>query len=197
MVEQGGCVVQEYAQTVVDGSWHVWFPPRRRSRARVSVLEFDRVSEDMLPRSDSFNGNGFASGKPLWRSEKLLIRDEATSSSSDVVICLPHLWRSLQWCWRRRIESVGILHRFILSFQFCKIGIYVPCNVILSYEWDTYCFAKKITRMNTSNLRFWHSLYSRPLWVFRCWKSIVTYINTYFCLLALQIYSRNVQLRFV
>jgi hypothetical protein len=23
MVEQGGCVVQEYAQTVVDGSWHV------------------------------------------------------------------------------------------------------------------------------------------------------------------------------
>jgi hypothetical protein len=27
----------------------------------------------MLPRYDSFNGNGFISGKLLWRSEKLLI----------------------------------------------------------------------------------------------------------------------------
>jgi hypothetical protein len=30
------------------------FLPRYRSRAGVSVLEFDRVSRDMLPRSDSF-----------------------------------------------------------------------------------------------------------------------------------------------
>jgi hypothetical protein len=28
------------------------------------------VSEDMLPRSDSFNDNDFASDKLLWRSEK-------------------------------------------------------------------------------------------------------------------------------
>jgi hypothetical protein len=77
IVEQGGCVVQEYAQTVVcvGDRWkmvyHVlglwmeagssYFLPRHRSRARVSVLEFDRVSEDMLLRSDSFNDNGFAS----------------------------------------------------------------------------------------------------------------------------------------
>jgi hypothetical protein len=60
------------------------------------------VSEDTLLRSDSFNGNGFASGKLLWRSEKLLISDGAASSSGDVVICLPPLWQSLRWC-RRRI----------------------------------------------------------------------------------------------
>jgi hypothetical protein len=53
------------------------------------------VSEDMLPRSDSFNNNDFASGKLLWRSEKLLISDRAVSSSDVVVICLPSLWRSL------------------------------------------------------------------------------------------------------
>jgi hypothetical protein len=42
-----------------------------------------------------FNDNGFASGKLLWRSEKLLISDGAASSSGIVVICLPSLWRSL------------------------------------------------------------------------------------------------------
>jgi hypothetical protein len=40
----------------------------------------------MLPWSDCFNGNGFASGKLLWRLEKLLISDGAASSSGDVVI---------------------------------------------------------------------------------------------------------------
>jgi hypothetical protein len=99
----------------------------------ISVLEFDRVSEDMLPRSDSFNDNGFAFGKLLWRSEKLLISDGAASSSGVVVICLPSLWRSLWWCRRRRIDA-GFLHRFILSFQFCKVYSFVTCNLFLSYE---------------------------------------------------------------
>jgi hypothetical protein len=53
------------------------------------------VSEDMLPRSDSFNDNGFVYGKLLWRSEKLLISDGAASSSGVVVICLPSFWRLL------------------------------------------------------------------------------------------------------
>jgi hypothetical protein len=72
------------------------FLPQRCSRARVSVLEFNRVSEVMLPRSDFFNDNDFASDKLLWRSEKLLINDGAMLSSGDVVICLPSLWRSLR-----------------------------------------------------------------------------------------------------
>ena len=97
-------VVQEYAQTAVCAchSWKMVYPVlvlwleadssgfflRRCSRAGMSVLELDGVSGDMLPRSDSFNGNGFASGKRLWRSVKLLISDGATSSSGVEVICL-------------------------------------------------------------------------------------------------------------
>jgi hypothetical protein len=88
----------------------------------VSLLEFDRVFEDMLPRYDSFNGDGFASGKQLWRSEKLVISDGAASSSGDVVICLSSLWRLLRRCRRRRIGA-SFWHRFILSFQFCKAGM--------------------------------------------------------------------------
>ena len=61
---------------------------RRRRHAGVSVLKFDGVSGDMLPRSDSFNGYGFAFGKLLWRSVKLLISDGAASSSGEEVICL-------------------------------------------------------------------------------------------------------------
>jgi hypothetical protein len=69
MVEQGGCVVQGYAQMVfcVYDRWKIVYPmlglrmeadsfdflSRRCSRAGVSVLEFNRVSEDMLPRFDS------------------------------------------------------------------------------------------------------------------------------------------------
>jgi hypothetical protein len=45
----------------------------------------------MLPRSDFFNDNGFAFGKLLWRSEKLLISDGAASSSGVVVICFSSL----------------------------------------------------------------------------------------------------------
>ena len=107
MVEQEGCVVQEYVQTNVcaDDSWKMVYPVlglwmeidssgvlfRRRSRMGLSVLEFDGVSGDMLPRSDSFNDNGFASGKLFWRSVKLLISDGAASSSGEEVICLASL----------------------------------------------------------------------------------------------------------
>ena len=95
---------------------------RRRRHARVSVLKFDGVSGDMLPRSDSFNGYGFASGKLLWRSAKLLISDGAASSLGEEVICLFILWWPLRWCRRREIGA-GFLHRFILSFQVCKVGV--------------------------------------------------------------------------
>jgi hypothetical protein len=109
------------------------FLPQRCSRAGVLVMEFDRVSEDMLSRSDYFNGNGFVSGKLLWRFGKLLINDGAASNSGEVVIFLSSLSRPLRWCRRRRIDA-GFLHRFILSLQFCKVGMYVPCNSILSFE---------------------------------------------------------------
>ena len=64
MVEQGGFVIQEYAQTVfyASDSWRMlhlvlglWleaassdFLPRRHSHAGVSVLEFDGVSGDIV-----------------------------------------------------------------------------------------------------------------------------------------------------
>jgi hypothetical protein len=149
MVEQVGCVFREYVQTVVCAGdrWKMAYPvlglriedgssdflSRRYSRAGVSVLEFNRVSGDMLPRSDSFNGNGFASGKVLMRSEKLLISDGAAWSSGVVVICLPPLWWSLRWCRRKRIGA-SFLHRFIISFQFCKVCSFVTCNLFLSYK---------------------------------------------------------------
>ena len=102
---------------------------RRRRHAGVSVLKFDGVSEDILPRSDSFNGYGFASGKLLWRSAKLLISDGAASSLGEEVICLFTLWWPLLWC-RRRGTDVGILRRIFLSFQSCMIDAYMPCNLI-------------------------------------------------------------------
>jgi hypothetical protein len=89
-----------------------------------------------------FHGNGFASGKLLWRSEKLLISDRAASSSGDVVICLLSLWQSLRWCRRRRIGA-SFLHRFILSFQFSKVGMYVAYNLIYLINENTYAMKKK------------------------------------------------------
>jgi hypothetical protein len=145
MVEQGGFVVQEYAQTVVyaSDSWKMehlvlglWleadssgFLLRRHRHAGVSVLKFDGVSRDTLPRSDSFNGNGFASDKLLWRSVKLQISDGAASSLDEEVICLLPLWWQLRWCQRKGTDA-GILYRIFLSFQSCKVGAYVPCNLI-------------------------------------------------------------------
>ena len=98
MVKQGGFVVQKYAQAVVyaSDSWKMeylllglWskagssgFLLRRRRHVRVSVLKFDGVFGDMLPRSDFFNGYGFAFGELLWRSVKLLISDGADRKST-------------------------------------------------------------------------------------------------------------------
>ena len=58
----------------------------------MSVLKFDGMSGDMLPQSDSFNGYGFASGKLLWRSVKLLICDGAASSSDEEVVVDTRFW---------------------------------------------------------------------------------------------------------
>jgi hypothetical protein len=57
----------------------------RHRRARVQDLEFDGVSE-VLPRSDSFNGNGSTFGRLSWRFAKLLDSDGAASSSGEEVI---------------------------------------------------------------------------------------------------------------
>ena len=67
------------------------------------------------PRSDSFNGYGFAFGKLLWRSVKLLISDGATSSSGEEVIC--HFFSSVAaavvpeagdgcWCQAQRCSAI-------------------------------------------------------------------------------------------
>ena len=106
---------------------------RLRRHAGVSVLKFDGVSGDMLPRSDSFNIYGFDSNKLLWRSVKLLISDGAASSLGEEVICLFILWWPLRWC-RRKGTGVGILHRIFLSFQLCMVGPYVPCNLFYINE---------------------------------------------------------------
>jgi hypothetical protein len=117
----------------MDGSGRCDFLTRRCSRAGVSVLEFDRVSGNRLPHFDSFNVNDFASSKLLWWSKKLLISDRAASSSSDVMICLPPLLRRFG-CVEEGGHALIFLYRFILSFQFGKIGIYMPYNLILSYK---------------------------------------------------------------
>ena len=102
---------------------------RRCSRAGVSVLRFDGFSRDMLSRSDCFNGNGFASGKLLWRSVKLQISDGAASSSGEEVICLPSLWWSLRWC-RRRWIGVGCLQLYIgLFYLFSSLRSVCMCLI--------------------------------------------------------------------
>ena len=113
----------------VDGSGSLL----RHRRAGVPVLKFDGVSGVVLPRSDSFNDNGLSYGKLLWRSEKLIISDGAASSSGEVVICLIFVWLLLRWCRRREID-VDLSHRFTLSFQICKIGVYVLCILFLIYQ---------------------------------------------------------------
>jgi hypothetical protein len=63
----------------------------------VSNLELYGMSR-VLPRSDSFNGNGFAFGKLLWRSVKLQISDGAASTSGEELICPLFLRWLLLWC---------------------------------------------------------------------------------------------------
>ena len=144
MVEQRG-FIQEYVQTVVciGDSWEMvylvvgsWLEADgsgsllRRRRAGVPVLKFDGVSGVVLPRSDSFNDNGLSYGQLLWRSEKLMIKDGAASSSGEDVICLFFLWWLLRWC-RRRLIGVALSHKFILI---CKIGVYVLCISSFIYQ---------------------------------------------------------------
>ena len=96
----------------------------------VPDLEFDVLSR-VLPRSDSFNGNGFAFiGEPPWRSAKLHISDGAASSSGGEVICQSFLRWLLWWC-RRQVMDVGVkLRDVLLSFQFFHVGHYVTCTLI-------------------------------------------------------------------
>ena len=95
-------VVEERMQIAerVLGSWFMdrryGFLLRRHNHVGVPDLEFDGVS-GVLPRSDSFNGNGFAFGEPLWRSAKLHMSDGAASSLCVVVNCHFFLWWLLWW----------------------------------------------------------------------------------------------------
>ena len=88
---------------LVLGSWFVdgryGFLLRRLSRGGVPDLEFDGVFE-VLPRSDSFNGNGFTFGEPPWRSVKLHISDGVASSSGEEVVRHSFLRWLLWWCRR-------------------------------------------------------------------------------------------------
>ena len=79
----------------VDGRYG--FLLRRSSRAGVLDLEFDGVS-GVLPRSNSFNDNGFTLGEPPWRSAKLHASDGAALSSGEEVIHHSFLWWPLLWC---------------------------------------------------------------------------------------------------
>ena len=100
------------------GSWlmdgRYGFLLRRLSRCGVSDLEFDSVF-GVLPRSDSFNGNGFTFGEPPWRSAKLHISDGAASSSGEEVI--HHFFSSVtaavvpeagdgRWCQAQRCSAI-------------------------------------------------------------------------------------------
>ena len=136
------------------GSWLVdgrcGFLLRRLSRVEVPDLEFDGVPE-VLPRSDSFNGNGFIFGEPLWRSAKLHISDGAASSSGVKVIRHFFPWWLLWW-FQRHVTDVGVKFRgffgldcnftswmlffcakasVLLYFQFCHVGLYVTCTMTL------------------------------------------------------------------
>ena len=96
----------------------------------VPDLEFDGVSE-VLPRSDSFNDKGFTFGEPPWRSAKLDISDGGASSSGEKVIRRFYFWWLLWWC-RRQVTCVGVkLRDVLLSFQFCRVAIYVTYTMIL------------------------------------------------------------------
>ena len=82
---------------------------RHSSRVGVPDLEFDGVS-GVLPRSDSFNGNGFTFGEPPWRSAKLHVSDGAVTSSGVKVIRHFSLWWLLSW-FQRQVTDVGVKFR--------------------------------------------------------------------------------------
>ena len=127
------CINDIWKTKRVLGSWlmdgRYGFLLRRLSRCGVSDLEFDSVS-GVLPRSDSFNGNGFIFGEPPWGSAKLHISDGAASSSGEEVIHHSFLRWLLSWC-LRQVMGVGVkLKDVLLYFQFCHVGPYVTCTLI-------------------------------------------------------------------
>ena len=127
------CIDDIWKTERVLGSWFVngryGFLPRRLSRGGVLDLEFDGVS-GVLPRSDSFNGDGFTFGEPPWRSAKLHISDGAASSSGEEVIRYSFLRWLLWWCWRQ-VTGVGVkLRDVLLSFQFFRVSLYGTCTLI-------------------------------------------------------------------
>ena len=127
------CIDDIWKTEHVLGSWFVdgryGFLLRRLSRGGVPDLEFDGVS-GVLPRSDSFNGNGFTSRElPLIKSA--VLSNGAVSSSGEEVIHHSFLRWLLSWC-RRQVTGVGVkLRDVLLSFQFCHVGPYVICTLII------------------------------------------------------------------
>ena len=107
-----------WSASAASGTWWIvccvlWFVNgrcgfllRRLSRVGVPDLEFDGVS-GVLPRSDSFNGNGLVFDEPPWRSAKLHISDGAASSLGVKVICHCFLWWLLWWS-QRPVTGVGV-----------------------------------------------------------------------------------------
>ena len=126
------CIDNIWKTEHVLSSWFVddryGFLLRRLSRGGVPDLEFEGVS-GVLPRSDSFNGNGFTFGEPPWRSAKLYISDGAASNSDEEVIRHSFLRTLLWWC-RRQVTGVSVKFRdVLLSFKFCHVGPYVTCTL--------------------------------------------------------------------
>ena len=119
------CGIWKMVERVL-GTWFMdgrcCFLLRRLSRVGMPDLKFDGVY-GVLPRSDSFNGNGFAFiGEPPWRSAKLHISDGAASSSGVKVIRHFLLWWLLWWC-QRQVTSVGIkLSVFFNLFVILLLG---------------------------------------------------------------------------
>ena len=108
----------------------------RHCRAMVQDLEFDGVSGDVLPRSDSFNGNGSAFGRLPWRSTKLLDSDGAASSSGAEVICPVFLGWLLRCCWRRVTDVHVLLKGFFnqdCNFLFWLRIVFAKARVFLSF----------------------------------------------------------------
>uniref|UniRef100_N1QRG5 Uncharacterized protein n=1 Tax=Aegilops tauschii TaxID=37682 RepID=N1QRG5_AEGTA len=113
---------------------------RRSSRVGVPDLEFDGVS-GVLPRSDSFNGNGFVFGEPPWRSAKLHINDvAATSSGVKRQVALLGLAKPFQMELNEIAEKVEASnqrwYKFILTETICALNRHNDCCVSSSLSAD-------------------------------------------------------------
>ena len=120
------CIDAIWKTERVLGSWFVvgryGFLLRRCSRGGVPDLAFGGVSV-VLPRSNSFNDNGFTFDEPPWRSAKLHISDGAMSSLGEEVIRHSFLLWLLSWC-RSQAMGVGVkLRDVLLYFLFCHMSV--------------------------------------------------------------------------